>query len=258
MSNKKIAALSGITLGTVLLLAVSVSIVREVIAQTTDVKTPSPPPFKYGIMTLNEKSWDFGYIPKGSRVTHTFIIKNTGEDSLKNLKARPSCGCTAAPLEKTTLMPGDSTFLEVTFNAKNFNGPVTKTIYLESNDPNNPFIDLVFTANVGAPIPNLSLTPQDVSFDTIKTLTNDVKKILIKNINSDLKLSLSMLYPPKPWVAYKMRKKSIRPGQELELEVRLKQEPKAGEFFTSMTLICDDPNKSRFTIPIHGVFLASK
>lgn len=232
---------------------------KGTLAQTPPESTHAPAAaFKSGTLSLSEKSWDFGYIPKGSRVTHTFVIKNNGTDSLKNLKASPSCGCTAAPLDKTILAPGDSTYLEVSFNAKNYSGPVTKTVYLQSNDPQNPYFDLLFTANVGTAIPNLSVTPPEVTFDTLREIPNSPTKLEIKNINTDNKIGLEVIYAPKPFVDYKLTKKALKPGQAGEVSVRLKSDKmKPGEFFTSLTILCNDPNKSRFTVPIHGVYAAN-
>lgn len=38
---------------------------------------------------LSETTWDFGKIPSNSVVSHTFWIRNVGNDTLKILKVRP-------------------------------------------------------------------------------------------------------------------------------------------------------------------------
>ena len=40
-------------------------------------------------MKLSEESFDFGYAPQNSTVTHEFWIHSTGDDSLKILKVVP-------------------------------------------------------------------------------------------------------------------------------------------------------------------------
>ncbi len=40
-------------------------------------------------MFLPEDSFDFGFVPQSSKVSHVFWIKSVGDDSLKILKVRP-------------------------------------------------------------------------------------------------------------------------------------------------------------------------
>src|SRR5574341_98266 len=98
---------------------------------------PTPPPSKAKILVPNT-SWDYGYMPKGIRVSHVYQIQNVGEDTLKISSVKPSCGCTSAPLKKNILAPGELVDLEVSFDAKNFMGKVHKTVTVNSNDATNP------------------------------------------------------------------------------------------------------------------------
>ena len=40
-------------------------------------------------LTIPEASFDFGYCPQNSKVTHDFWLMSTGDDSLKILKVLP-------------------------------------------------------------------------------------------------------------------------------------------------------------------------
>lgn len=40
-------------------------------------------------LTINESTFDFGYAPQNSKVSHIFWLHSTGEDSLKILKVVP-------------------------------------------------------------------------------------------------------------------------------------------------------------------------
>jgi hypothetical protein len=48
-------------------------------------KTSSPQPKAF----MSETTWDFGMIPQGSEVSHSFWLKNIGTDTLRILKVRP-------------------------------------------------------------------------------------------------------------------------------------------------------------------------
>jgi hypothetical protein len=214
------------------------------------------PNIKAGRLEISQKAWDFGFIPRGAKVTHNFLLKNVGNDTLRITNVRKSCGCTAAPLRKTVLSPGDTTQLEVTFSSGSYQGPVSKAVYVESNDPIEPFIDVTFLANVSVPAKLLSFDPFFIKFDTIRQLP---VRASIKVVNIDsAAISFSIAEQPMDYVDLKARKKKLAPGKEAEIEVVLAKAPPSGEFGTSFTVVCDDEKKSRFSIPIQGFYLSPK
>jgi len=211
---------------------------------------------KAGRLEISQKAWDFGFIPKGAKVTHNFLLKNVGNDTLKITNVRKSCGCTAAPLRKTVLPPGDTTQLEVTFSSGSYQGPVSKAVYVESNDPIEPFIDVTFLANVSVPSKSLTFDPFFIKFDTIRQFPVRAS-IKVTNIDSQA-ISFSIAEQPLNYVNLKARKKKLDPGKEVEIEVVLTKAPPSGEFGTSFTVVCDDDKKSRFSIPIQGFYQTPK
>ncbi|MEM7103759.1 MAG: DUF1573 domain-containing protein [Bacteroidota bacterium] len=67
-------------------------------------------------------SWDadrhnFGEIPQGTPVTHSFTIKNLQADPLLIDNVRTTCGCTAPSWTKDPILPGEETTIEISFNA---------------------------------------------------------------------------------------------------------------------------------------------
>lgn len=40
-------------------------------------------------LTFNETSFDFGYMPQNSKVSHVFWLYSTGDDTLKIIKVSP-------------------------------------------------------------------------------------------------------------------------------------------------------------------------
>jgi hypothetical protein len=214
------------------------------------------PNIKAGRLEISQKTWDFGFIPRGAKVTHNFLLKNVGNDTLKITNVRKSCGCTAAPLRKAVLPPGDTTLLEVTFNSGSYQGSVSKSVYVESSDPIEPFMDVSFLANVSVPAKLLSFDPFFIKFDTIRQLP---AKASIKVVNIDsAAIGFSIAEPPFGYVNLKARKKKLAPGKESEIEIILDKALPPGEFGTSFTVVCDDEKKSRFSIPIQGIYVSAK
>jgi Protein of unknown function (DUF1573) len=84
-------------------------------------------------LTLTEKEYDFGKIPQGKPVTHTFEIINTSKDSLKIANVQASCGCTTPEWDRDKVQAaGQKTKITVGFNAAS-EGPFNKVITISYN-----------------------------------------------------------------------------------------------------------------------------
>jgi hypothetical protein len=94
--------------------------------------------------------WDWGTIPAIPAVAQTFPIQNTGEEPLIITSVVSSCGCTTASLSSSVIPPGQRADLKVVFDP-NFHetvGPVTRLIWLQTNDPDQPLTEIRLDANV--------------------------------------------------------------------------------------------------------------
>ena len=99
-------------------------------------------------------SHDFGTIEKGEKVSVNFEFKNAGDGELEISDVKASCGCTTATPEKLNYAPGEVGMIPVTFDSTRFNGQITKTINVTSNDPDNPRTQLRITGNVLSEVVN--------------------------------------------------------------------------------------------------------
>jgi hypothetical protein len=95
--------------------------------------------------------YDFGTIPPGpGNVSQVFYIQNTGTDVLEIGNVVTSCGCTTANLSSSVIPPGTRADLTVIFDPDYHDtiGPVTRVVWLETNDPDQPVVEVGFAANV--------------------------------------------------------------------------------------------------------------
>jgi hypothetical protein len=94
---------------------------------------------------------DLGDVTKDG-FNFTFALGNTGSKTLEISRVSTSCGCTLASIDQERIMPGEEAMLHVTFNPKlmeeEVRGKVTRIIFIRSNDPENPEIEIKITANV--------------------------------------------------------------------------------------------------------------
>lgn len=98
---------------------------------------------------FNEIEHDFGKIDANTPAEVTFIITNTGTDTLEIFSANPSCGCTAAVLDNKKLAPGGQSRLKVTFDPHNRpEGGVTKTVTVVTNAVNGAQKQLIIRGTI--------------------------------------------------------------------------------------------------------------
>lgn len=96
------------------------------------------------IIDFESKSFDYGTVAQGDKVTHTFRFTNSGDADLIIKKAEASCGCTMPSYPFVPIKPGKTGTISVTFNTTGKLGkqrpnisvisnayPRTQTLYLE-------------------------------------------------------------------------------------------------------------------------------
>jgi len=128
-------------------------------------------------ISIEKTSHNFGQIFSGEKASHVFSFSNSGGAPLVIEKVRHSCGCTATVLSSTTLAPGATGQLQSTFSSTGFFGEVVKTIYLYSNDPDHPVVQLHLRGVVQQEIVT---RPNRVSLDKMipeKTVTSQIKLV---------------------------------------------------------------------------------
>ncbi|MFL6590434.1 MAG: DUF1573 domain-containing protein [Chthoniobacterales bacterium] len=83
-----------------------------------------------------------------SKVDAVFKYENKGSTPVHIKAVRPSCGCTTAALPKNDVAPGEKGEITATFNIGERTGVQTKTITVETDDPQQPQTVLTFKANI--------------------------------------------------------------------------------------------------------------
>lgn len=94
---------------------------------------------------------NLGSIQKGQVVEISWRFKNTGSKPLYVANVHAQCGCTTPDPPKEPIAPGAEGVIKAKFNSENFNGHVTKEVYVEANNSNrNNGADnkLTFTADI--------------------------------------------------------------------------------------------------------------
>ena len=92
-------------------------------------------------LTIAQLQYDFGQIKKGTVAQHSFTFKNDGSTDLQITNVAPACGCTTSEFSKV-VPPGKEGQITLAVHTDNFNGALSKTAEVFTNDPARPQLTL--------------------------------------------------------------------------------------------------------------------
>jgi hypothetical protein len=93
-------------------------------------------------------SVDLGRIRQNGEATREIPIANTGKKELQIKALQGNCNCLAISAAKTTLKPGETTQMRVTFKPEDRVGSHNKAVTIYSNDPVSPVQRITLAAYV--------------------------------------------------------------------------------------------------------------
>lgn len=87
-------------------------------------------------MNLSHLDHNFGSIgEKSPPVSHSFELRNAGDQPLVILRTETGCNCTSATYSKRPIAPGASSEIVITYNPKGQKGEFLKAIQVFTNEP---------------------------------------------------------------------------------------------------------------------------
>ncbi len=85
----------------------------------------------------DQTTFDFGEISQNVPAEATFTLTNTSDIPLLLKEVKPTCGCTVAAYDQDPILPGETTEIKTTYNAKK-EGNFQKTIKVTTNLSEKP------------------------------------------------------------------------------------------------------------------------
>jgi len=101
-------------------------------------------------ITVDRDHLDFGSVEEGAVAAFTITVTN---DSAGALKAgfRPSCDCISVKPERITVEAQQKETVNVTVDTKGYSDEFSGTIYVQSNDPDNPYFPVTVKGIITTP-----------------------------------------------------------------------------------------------------------
>lgn len=203
---------------------------------------------------IEEPIKDAGRVATGDKIAHDFVIKNAGDATLEITDVRPTCGCTVADFDHT-IPPGGSGKIHVVLDTTTFGGPISKSVHVFTNDPENAKVELAIKAEVQ---PYLFVLPGFARFIQPQGSDPGVVESLVFTPSAD-NLEVTRVESPYPFL-----KADFRAATEDELD----QRGKGRQWVVTLTLDYDQapigaiadyvkiytnhPKQSMATIPVSG------
>jgi len=100
---------------------------------------------------------DFGTYPGWERRAASYTLRNTGENTLRILDVRNTCGCATVGFKTAELTAGRSVALKVVVIPNSIFGEYRKATYIRSSDPTTPLTKLWVKGNA---TPLVGIKPQ--------------------------------------------------------------------------------------------------
>ncbi len=102
---------------------------------------------------LSPSEYGFGRVRYGDVAKTEFVLANQTSSALNITRISTSCGCTTATVADRQLKPGGSTVVKVKFNPAVHKddsdlGQLTRTIFIDTDNPNYPRLIAKITADV--------------------------------------------------------------------------------------------------------------
>jgi len=231
-----------------ILLAASGFAVGSVVADVADAaKGPK--------IVFAKDAYDFGKIKQGDEPAYEFVFKNEGDALLTIKNVETSCGCTAALVSEKKVEPGKSGKIKVTFSSRGYSGEVTKHIYVDSDDPLAPRLQLKISAAVDVP-PQPRIDLDKYTYDAGLLVEGDAlqAQVTVKN-RGELELRFECELAKAAFsVGGKPAKFPIKvaAGKEVVVEISLGLANRIGMVREFVLFKTNDPLRSTISMNLNG------
>jgi hypothetical protein len=199
-------------------------------------------------IVVDQENFNFGRIYQGEKVVHTFRFQNAGDAPLNIEKVRTSCGCTAALLSSEVIAPGEKGEVGTTFDSARFRGDVIKTIYLYTDDPLKPVIQLFLRGSVK---PEIVQDPERVELGLLQPEVEKEVRVTLTN-QGEKEITFPSIQVTAPELQAELSSDVLLPGKAVQ--ILIKATPREGKTRLSGYVIVKTSSSHvpELRIPVYG------
>lgn len=197
---------------------------------------------------FNERSHDFGPVPRGGVVRHPFVLANRLNVPITILNLRVSCGCTSGTASASVVAPGQSAVVEAQMDTRNFVGRKSTTLFVSVMAGNQE-------SEIGLGVSSLILSdvvlnPGVVDFGLVNRGQAPSQTIAIDRVGKPDWKILKLTSASKAINATLQETRRQDGVVGYQLSVSLKPDAPAGVLRDEIRLVTNDPETPSIPVPI--------
>jgi Protein of unknown function (DUF1573) len=196
---------------------------------------------------FQELSKDFGSVPRGPTLQHSFHLRNNSTETVRIASLRVSCGCVTATALQNILQPGEETAVLAQMDTTRFTGIKSVTIYVMFDQPHSEEVRLWVRANGRD---DFNVTPDTLAFGQIKRGSNPSVAVRV-TFYGDSQAQLLSAQAESNYVRPSIRELR-RQGTEVAYEVtaKLRSDAPVGKWYTDVWLSTNNESMPRVRVPL--------
>ncbi len=198
-------------------------------------------------------SHDFGVVPRGAQLKHTFKMTNIYKEPLEITQLRVSCSCLTARPSTMMLQPNESATLEISMDGRQFTGPKTIRIFVTVGPKYVSTATLTVTANARQ---DVVFNPGEVNFGNVPRGQTPTRNIDVEYTGAldwrvlEIVKSGSAPFDLKVEELPRQTNQAVRRGYRLF--ATMKADAASGPFKQEVILKTNDPASPVLTFSISG------
>ena len=197
---------------------------------------------------------DVGVVPKGDKVVHDFLIRNDGDVPLQITDVRAACVCTVVDFDKS-IAPGQTGKVHAELDTATFNGPISKSVTVFTNDPDAAQLDLTLRAKVE---PFIQAKPGYARYITVQG--EEKTGTIAQTIWAPDGTSFDVTGVESPYPFLKTSFREAKPeervpdvqGKQWRIEMTLSNDAAVGALADHVRIVTTHPKQKLVTIPVSG------
>lgn len=131
---------------------------------------------------VDEPTFDFGTMKRGTTKSHDFVFKNVGSAALTLRVGQTSCKCTLGTVADEPIMPGESVNVQLEWSAKQDSGPFRQSAMVLTNDPTQSQVQLMVTGTI---TDAKDISPPDFVFGKISAGESKTAEVFVMAMLQD-------------------------------------------------------------------------
>ena len=206
-------------------------------------------------MVVAEKIRDMGTVAQGELLEVDFAIVNEGDETLEIKAVRPTCGCTVADFDRE-IAPGKTGYIKAKLETRDFSGPISKSILIMTNDPQDPTLTVVIKTVVH---PYVEVLPRPlVRFNAVQHEPMDQKVTVVAG-EEDSDFAVLGVKSSVPYLVAKVRplpKDQLLAGkspQQYEIALSIENDAPIGPVNAVLEVETNHPKAKTVPIKVFGV-----